>query len=436
MSVLYRFTWGVVRLLSPLLSIGSSKLARGLAGRRRAHEILSLWGRTLRDPARPVVWFHAPSVGEGFQARATIRELRVLRPDVQVVYTFFSPSAERIVQDMGADIATYLPWDLSGPVGCVLDAVRPNAVVFTKTEIWPTLVKETARRKIPVAMIGASVTRGAKRMGSLARILMEPSWKVLSLACANSKEDAVALRSLGVRADSVRITGDPGVDSAVYRFQGLDRRRSWHALLRADTRLTVVAGSTWVSDEDVLLPALVATLRTVKDIRLIIAPHQPSQMAVARLIERLDKDGWWTTTLADLEDASADEGPGVIPGPNAIVVERPGELAHLYGLASVSFVGGGFHSPGLHSVLEPAVAESAVVFGPRHHKARAAFDLIDDGGAKAVRNVEELVGVITAWLTDEVSRRAAEAAAAKYIHRNCGAALRSAALIEPLLRIK
>ena len=129
------------------------------------------------------------------------------------------------------------------------------------------------------------------------------------------------------------------------------------------------------------------------------------------------------------------DAPEVSLRPNAIVVDRVGVLANLYGLASVSFVGGGFHGRGLHSVLEPAAAESGVLFGPQHHSVRAAADLIDCGGAEAVQNVEELTEVTTAWLTDEARRRAAGAASGQYIQRNRGAALRSATLLESLLRI-
>ena len=316
-----------------------------------------------------------------------------------------------------------------------MEAVAPDAVIFTKTEIWPTLVNEADRRGIPVGMIGAVVTRESGRMGPLAKMLMKPSWNALSLACANSEEDALALQSLGVSPRAVRTTGDPGIDSAVYRFRGRDLRQRWHALLQADVRPTVVAGSTWVSDEDVLLPALVSTRETVTDLRLIIAPHKPSELAVAKLIERLEKDGWWAKTLSSLEDALAGDAPEVSLRPNAIVVDRVGVLANLYGLASVSFVGGGFHGRGLHSVLEPAAAENGVLFGPQHHRARAAADLIDCGGAEAVQNVEELTEVATAWLTDEARRRAAGAASAQYIQRNRGAATRSATLLESLLRI-
>ena len=170
-------------------------------------------------------------------------------------------------------------------------------------------------------MIGAVVTRESGRMGPLAKMFMKPSWNALSLACANSEEDALAIQSLGVSPRAVRTTGDPGIDSAVHRCLGRDLWQRWHALLQADPRPTVVAGSTWVSDEDVLLPALVSTRETVTDLRLIIAPHKPSELAVAKLIERLEKDGWWATTLSSLENA--------LTGDASEVSLRPLSLIHI-----------------------------------------------------------------------------------------------------------
>ena len=261
LTLLYRIAWGLVRLASPLFAFGGSKLARGMTGRRGARDLLVLWGEHVRDPCRPVVWFHAPSAGEGLQAKAVIEELRAKRPDVQVVYTFFSPSAGEFAGGMDVDVATYLPWDLRGPLSEVLEAVTPDAVLFTKTEVWPTLVAEAYRRGIPTGIVAATVPVGAGRMRPLARRILGPAWNALSIACANSEADAAALRSLGVRSVVLEVTGDPGIDSAATRFDARDRGASWLAPFRADPRPTLVAGSTWGPDEDVLLPALLDSSR-------------------------------------------------------------------------------------------------------------------------------------------------------------------------------
>lgn len=433
MSLLYRFVWGVVRLAAPLFSIGDSKVARGLAGRRRAHEVLAAWGETIRDPQRPVVWFHAPSVGEGLQAQAVIEELRAARPDLQVVFTFFSPSAVDLARGMAVDVAAYLPWDLKRPLARVLDALEPDAVVFTKTEVWPTLASEAAYRDIPVAIVAATVPDGAGRTSPLAQALLGRAWSRMSLAAANSVADAEQLGRLGVPPNVLEVIGDPGIDSAATRFDARDREASWLTPFQRDRRPTVVAGSTWSADEDVLIPALERVRAAVDGLRIVIAPHEPTEVAVASLIERLRADGWRTTTLADFERPTGTPSPGEDFGPDAIVVERVGVLAELYEVASVSFVGGGFHDRGLHSVLEPAAAGSPVVFGPRHHNARAASELISDGGAKVAGDQQALERVVRAWLLDEESRNEAGAAAVGYIDRHRGAAKRCATLLDSLI---
>lgn len=433
MNFFYRCAWGLVRLVAPVLSIGDSKIARGLAGRRRAHELLSLWGDTIRDPDRPLAWFHAPSVGEGLQAQAVIAELRALQPDLQIVFTFFSPSAEELARSMDVDVSAYLPWDLTGPVGRVLDALKPDMVVFTKTEIWPVLVSEAGRRSIPVAIVAATVPEGAGRSRPMARRLLEPSWRRLSLAVTNSEPDAEQLRGLGVRPGVIEVEGDPGIDSAATRFDARDTSASWGECLRNDARPTVVAGSTWPADEDVLILALEDLRGTVDGLRLVIAPHEPSEAAVSGLLQRLGSAGWRATTLAALEASSNPDGSGELLAPDAIVVERVGVLAALYEVATVSFVGGGFHRRGLHSVLEPAAAGSPVVFGPGHRNARAASDLVALGGAVAAADSAEVARALHSWLNDAGRRAEAGAAAVAYIDQHRGAAHRCARRLHSLV---
>ena len=103
MSALYRWLLRLLRRFGHIGARRGSKLHRGLGGRRSAHEVLAAWGRDERDASRPVAWFHAPSVGEGLQAEAVIEALEELCADVQIVFTYFSPSAETLARRMAAE---------------------------------------------------------------------------------------------------------------------------------------------------------------------------------------------------------------------------------------------------------------------------------------------------------------------------------------------
>ncbi|MGD8729049.1 MAG: glycosyltransferase N-terminal domain-containing protein [Gemmatimonadota bacterium] len=424
---LYRVAIRAARRSAPLLAVGDSKLARGIRGRRAAVETLTAWGVRERDPDRPTVWFHAPSVGEGLQAGAVMATLAERRPGLQVAFTHFSPSAEGLGEKLGADVSAYLPWDVEGPAGEALDALEPRLLVFTKTEVWPVLVEQATRRGIPVAVVGATVREGSGRMRWLARSALRTTWRRLVLACANTREDGERLVELGVKPAAVHVTGDPAIDSAAVRAADADPGAPYLAPFASAGRPVLIAGSTWRPDEDVLLPAWEGIRRAVPEALLVVVPHEPTPQRVRSLLARLRAMGLVTVTLGALERKRSAEGVDVV------IVDRVGVLAKLYRVASVAFVGGGFGRDGLHSVLEPAAAGAPTLFGPRHQNARAAAELLESGAARSVIDRTTLEKSVLAWLEDPTEKSRATRKALDYIGAHRGAAVRTAELLEPLI---
>ena len=455
---------------------GESKLARGLRGRRHAHERLIAWGRGLRPDGesdrggqgddraaatvpvdRPVVWVHASSVGESIQARAVIDVLRGRTPGLQVVFTFFSPSAEGVCGDFPADVCTYLPWDLPEVMGPVLDAVQPSVIVFTQREVWPTLADEAAARGVATVLIAGTMPEGAGRISGPGRILLGPAFRSLRAVAAVSKEDGERFGLLGLRSDRVTVTGDPGIDAVRERVAGIDRDAP-HMRIFGDGRGPIlVAGSTWPSDEDVLLPALARVRESVPGLRIVLAPHEPDGSDFDGLARRLAADGWTPALLGEAEGAAtaevaataerADEAEGASEalevgtgqGPDAILVDRVGVLADLYTLASVAYVGGGFntvrfrtvgfHRGGLHSVLEPAAAGVPVLIGPRYQGSVHATGLLAAGAARTVADAEALAHALGEWLEAPKKNQEHAQRAREYIRNHRGSAGRTADLI-------
>lgn len=430
---IYRLAVRGVRALAPVLARGESKVARGVRGRRDAAEKLVAWGREARDPDRPLVWFHAPSVGEGFQARAVAEALRELRPDVQLVHTYFSPSAEAFAEGLPADVVGFLPWDLPDEVGPVLDALRPDLLAFTKTEVWPVLSREARRRDVPLHLVAATLPPGAGRLRPAARWLLRPAFRRLSRVAAVADGDAGRLPALGVPPKRVVVTGDPGIDSAAERALGARPDAPYLRPFRAAASGAgpsgsgaaglLVAGSTWPPDEEVLVPAATRVRREGGGLRLVVAPHEPTGAHVGPLVRALEEAGWRVGLLGAVEEA------GELGAVDAVVVDRVGVLAHLYTVGTMAYVGGGFHDDGLHSVLEPAAAGLPVTFGPRHANAPAAGDLMAAGGAEEVGSADALAEALGRWLRrPEDARRAGERARA-WIREHRGAARRTAELL-------
>lgn len=422
-GAVYRGLVRGLRAVAPLVGRGDSKLARGVRGRAGAGDRLREWARRERDPARSLIWFHAPSVGEGLQARAVLARCLERAPELQTIFTHFSPSAVGLAQQMAVDAADYLPWDVSGEMGELLDALRPDLIAFTKTEVWPVLSAEAERRGVPTALTAATLPAGSSRLRLPARWVLRPALRRLDAVLAIADADARRFRTLGARESALRVTGDPGIDSAAVRSRAADREAPHLAPFHRSGRAIVVAGSTWPADEAVLLDAWRDLSADRPESLLVIAPHEPDASHLEPLEQGLDRIGCRSVRLARVE---ADGRDALTEDIGAVVVDRVGVLAELYTVGVAAYVGGGFHGDGLHSVLEPAAAGVPVAFGPAHDNARAATDLLEVGGGVEVEDPEGLRTTLAAWLHDEEARRSSGRAAAGYIEAHRGAAERTA----------
>lgn len=418
------------RVATQLAPSSESKLWRSLAARRGLLDRVAVASRAMRSPARPLVWMHAPSVGEGLQARPVAHRLRERHPEWQLAYTYFSPSAERFAASVGADITDYLPFDGRREADAMLDALQPSLLVFVKLDVWPTLVERATARHIPVALLSATLAARSGRTGTLAGLLLGDAYSALQGVGAIDQANADRLLALGVRRDVLEVTGDTRFDQVWARAQGVDRQQPLLQTLTSE-RPTLVAGSTWPADERVLLAAFAGVVRTGDDHprpRLIIAPHEPTAAHLAPILDWARSSGLSFATLAKAEsDAAAAQS-------DVIVVDRVGVLGDLYALADVAFVGGGFHAAGLHSVIEPAAFGAPVLFGPGHDMSREAGLLLAAGGARVVRDTGECAAAMSAWLFASAAREVAGAAARAFVESELGATERSVRLVQRLVR--
>lgn len=416
-----------VKLGVPLLRAlvpDESKIGRGIAARRRAADRLSVWAAGSRRPDAPLAWFHAPSVGEALMAKAIIAALRERLPALQVAFTHFSPSAERVADAVGADVADYLPWDTRDEVGRAVAALRPDLLACVRTEVWPVLVRATHARGGRVALVNAVLSPGSGRLKPWGRFMVGPTYAALDAVGAVSEGDAALFRRLGVAPERVRVTGDARYDQVARRVRALLAADERRAELRARVGggdFTLVAGSTWASDEERLVPAIAALDAPAR--RWVLVPHEPTDEHVRALERRLRAAGLRCRRWSDPDgDAAA----------TVVVVDAVGVLADLYSVADAAYVGGGFHGAGLHSVVEPAALGVPVLFGPRHGNAREAAALAQAGGFE-VGDADALRERLAALVADPAARAGAGDAAARFVRARTGAADRSATLLAALL---
>jgi len=282
LSLLLRFVYaGLTRLAGVLAAVvpeADSKAALAIRARRGIRTRYRRWSAEHRD-ARALVWMHAPSVGEGLQARPVLQLLRQRHPELQLAYTFFSPSAEEFSRGLDVDFRDYLPFDSTPDVQACLDALRPRVLVFSKLDVWPELVRQARRRDVRLAIVSATLAAGSSRRAPFARVLLRDAYARIDAVGAIDQDDADRLVALGVRRDVIEVTGDTRFDQVWLRATQLDRGARLLVQLQS-SRPTLVAGSTWPSDETPLLEAFVRARTRAQTPR--VAASRPTAMSIRR----------------------------------------------------------------------------------------------------------------------------------------------------------
>jgi len=395
-------------LLRPVAAIWGTIRATNAERRRE-------WGerRARRLPQAPPdgMWIHGSSMGEAQIARLLVRRIRRLRPDLPLAASAFTPTGRgQLPEPPEVDATFYMPLDFPGNPRRVIEALRPRLLGLIETELWPNLIRETASSGVGVAILNARLA--PERMGRYRRLgaLYRPLLRRLDGVAAQSDDDAERFASLGLPESSIRVTGNIKYDLPTPDGDAAELRKRFHL---AEGRPVLVAGSTGAGEEPLVLDAAAAIAREHPGLYLVLAPRHPPRTAEVEAQLR----------ARGLRYALLSGGPAAFEQDHdVLLVDTVGELARLYRLAGVAFVGGSLVPVGGHNLLEPAVVGVPVLYGPHtHHVAELASTLERAGGAVRVRDAAELGREAARLLADPAARRRRVAAATAVLERNRGA---------------
>ncbi|HOT98145.1 MAG TPA: glycosyltransferase N-terminal domain-containing protein [bacterium] len=404
-----------------IASLFNRKIARGFAGRRDLLPRLRGLCAGL-PPDAPRIWIHVASLGEFEQAKPIVRVLRGRLPQCRIVLSFFSPSGFEPAQKYAeADLITYLPLDSWRSTGAFLDILQPAVHLIIRHDIWPNMQHQLQRRHIPSLLVDASLTPQRLRTVRLARGVLRPVYATFAEILVTTAENVVPFRWIYPEPGKIAVSGDTRYDQVNLRALETGRIEMLRASGRFRRDRCIVAGSTWPSDERVILPALIAGLQRDPDLTLIIAPHETTEEHLHGI----------ETTLAAAE-VSFLRLAGFDPAVpfRVLLIDRVGLLANLYALGRLAFVGGGF-GPGVHSVLEPAAHGCAVAFGPRHINSLEAAELKRRGGGIEITTTEEMQRLLERFLEQGETIQTSGEEALKMVRENLGA---SARVVDAIIR--
>jgi len=415
--VLIPLFWLAVRILA----LFKQKVRRAIRGRRGLFE--SLAAKTAQLGSGPRLWVHSSSMGEFEQAKPIISALRQQMPNVKILVTFFSPSGYEHSRTYPlADVISYIPFDSSRNARRFIGLVKPTVAVMVRYDIWPNHIWELHRRKIPVIIANATMRRSTPRRLPILKPFHRHVYNAIDRILTVSPTDVAVFRALGISRPLLEAIGDTRYDQVAARSAEA-RKRSIIPPGILQGKKVIVAGSTWPEDEAVLLPAFLQMREKLKNLLLIVVPHEPTIDHLEEL-ERQLLGHVRTIRFSALNEYSGEE---------VVIVDSIGILLVLYASAHLAYVGGSFRQ-GVHNVLEAAVYGIPVLFGPKHRNSYEPLQLVERGGAFVINDAMELQRTLLNLLDDDVARTTAGDRAAAFVQANLGATKRILSHLEPYLR--
>ncbi len=390
---------------------------------------------TLRAGHGTFLWIHAVSVGEVYVAGQMMRALRQINPSLRFVLSTTSSTgwreAERVAGER--DVVVYHPVDFIPCVRRALDAIAPRALILTESEIWPTLLLNCQKRRIPVFLINARISdRSAPRYRAL-RFWFGPVLRSFRRIFAQSNLDKTRLVEAGACPEAVQVTGSFKFDVAARQPEQERLVSDFLAAhgLTAGTRL-LLGGSIWPGEDQVLV-AIYQSLRTRHpDLRLALVPrHFEKADAVQQTVEAA---GLTCIRKSRIGAPDAETLVAASRGDAVWVGDTTGELMGFYGCAAISFVGKSLCEHGAQNMIEPCLCGNATLVGPFTENFRPVMsDLLEAGAVVQVEDEETLEREIDRLLGDDAERQALGARATQAVlHRKGVVAVCAETLLKEL----
>jgi 3-deoxy-D-manno-octulosonic-acid transferase len=426
-SSLYSFLYSVALAMGMLASLPYwlFQMARHGKYRKGLAERLGRVPRRLQLPGtqEPVIWVHAVSVGEVLAVAGLVEELRRRFPQYRIFISTTTDTGQALArQRFGEANVFYFPMDFAFAIRPYLRALRPRLVVVAETEFWPNFIQLAHASGALVAVVNARISDRSwpsyRRFRGLLRRLLAN----VDLFLAQTQEDAARLQDIGAIPERVRVTGNLKFDIPAPAPPAIvDSLRKSIAASAAGP--VMVCGSTVDGEEPLLLKAFENLLVQHPRAVMILGPRRPERFAaVAALLDQMSirfrrRSEWNGETLAG----------------GVFLLDTIGELAAVYGLADIAFVGGSLVPHGGHNIIEPALHGVAIVVGNHTENFRDIVNLFQSRDALRIVGPAELPLVLLELLANDAERIALGQRASETMRSQIGATARTARELEELM---
>jgi len=404
---------GFIALFTPYALL---RMIRTTAYRAGLAERLSLRPETQeRNRGANPVWIQAVSMGEVKSVAPLVRRINA-GAERSVLLTSTTETGFRVANEMfGTDNAiSYFPIDFTPIVKRRLSRIRPRVIVLFETEIWPNFIRAATSMQIPVSIVNGRISEKSFRHYRLIPRIFRNVFSMIDYAGMQSSRDADRAVALGARPEIVCTCGNMKFDAAPAPPTPRETEDLRRQLMLGQNDILIVAGSTHEGEELSVINAYKAVLPRFQCARLLVAPRHPERFdEVESLIRKAGLKVWRRSR----RDVRTESNSGSV-----ILLDTIGELASVYGLASLTFVGGSLTKVGGHNIIEPAALGKPLLFGPHMHHFEDVKDaFLSRNAAICVNDEKELILAVSNLLEKPSEAKALGEAGRRVVEENRGA---------------
>ena len=343
---------------------------------------------------RPV-WIHCVSVGEALAAEKFVELFRANRPDQTLVLTTVTPTGQQIAKQWEGERVKvfYFPFDIRPAVRRFFDTIQPAALFLVETEIWPNVIEEAGRRRIPVGIVNGRLSERSFRSFRRFNCLFRSVISGIDFFLVQTEKDRDRWLALGVNPEKVRVTGNMKLD--VFKLNGQwekDRAAFRGRLGLSPEEKVLIGGSTHAGEEEILLRVTRRLRGEGFPLKLILAPRHIERSQ--KILEQARKAGFRSMLASENGPENSDF--------EVLILDQLGELRRLYAACDAVFVGGSLVRHGGQNPVEPAACRRPILHGPWVFNFEDLYRRLDEGGGSLqVKEEEEIQFVLKRILTSE-----------------------------------
>ena len=347
------------------------------------------------------IWIHALSVGEVLSAHPLVKELRLARPSITLIFSASTKTGEELARNVMAkevDLFIPFPLDIFSVARKFINLIAADLFVLVETDFWPNFIHTINRKGTPAILVNGRISQKSFARYQRFRFIFLPMFKIFKFISMQTESDAKKMIALGVNADRVKALGNLKYDAVLPDMVGWDQEQRPTSFYRqqfgiSPEKVVWIAGSTHPGEEVAILTAYKRLSLLFPDLFLVVAPRDVERGREVK--EIADKLGL-TVRLrtAPLQDEE-------FPGAPLLILDTMGELSRMYSFCNIAFIGGSLVPDGGHNPLEPAAFAKPILFGPYMDDfTEIASDLLEKDAAIVCHDEDDIFEVMKKLLVN------------------------------------